>query len=288
MTSIAIVTRINKIELPYIGSFISHYNSIGVTRFYFVNQYQEQYDTIHEYISKITSNFKLIQAETEEVNQMQHAAFDCISEEFILHVDADEYLELRCGNSISDLIKKYDADLYLIKWVIVPNDRFENFPRIRGSLAAHTKVLIRKSIILDSKIRIHGYEKAKIKEGIKKVNVDRKHANLIHYWSRTFNDIILKSSVQVGLMSWKNTDEKNIIYPRLKILARLSKMNRSFKLKGFYLNVDTEKESELINSISIEDIVKQQRDFYVEFKRNVNKNNLPKRINWSTLYKLSL
>ena len=34
MTSIAIVTRINEIELPYIGSFISHYNSIGVTRFY--------------------------------------------------------------------------------------------------------------------------------------------------------------------------------------------------------------------------------------------------------------
>lgn len=232
-TSVCVVSRIIQSELPYIRSWLKHYESLGVQTFYLLTNQPGEAKTIRSFFKDLgyaqesdalrdsglsiftptnSSNGKAdirfyIPAKVLGGNELFHArgsASDIatrvladIKEDFVVSVDIDEYWVM--PNKVSTFAELVAADgsavdIYYASWMMIPNDHFDALTLPYPVFRGHEE----KWMARTSKLEEFGVHNPKVKSGL---SVIRKHGqgDLMHFWARTFADPLLKGATQTGM-----------------------------------------------------------------------------------------
>lgn len=290
--SFCVVTRIFDAELPYVGSFIRHYISIGVSKFYFVNTHTAQFDEVQTYVAGLKVDgveISIINTKDDngKVNGMQNEALHDGMGDFVINVDVDEYWIL--PPSIKDLptlVKKRPADAYHFGWLMVPFDDIKGTPKppYRGFWGHQCKYMVRHSCL-----RRLGIHRPYLKGGGGK----KKHVTCgiaVHSWGRGFKDCLLKVVGQ-KIGNSKTSSKEQLLHDvsdgdipnRLKLLAYFCRQPRCVPLKTSkpkhtLLAIDEVKEEELLSRKIQPSEFDLAHKVYLSFARRLRSRKL-----WATL-----
>lgn len=197
-------------EMPYIDAFISHYKKLGICSFCAIVQNVED----GEYLSNVMKRYDI-------ANFSYHFISDCDPDsalkkinfktlgcktEFLLHVDIDELLIL--PNELSE--ETFSVDSFFIPWVILCNTD-NSIPKKTGSYINIFKHMARTSLISGFK-NPHEFIVSKLsRKGLPLVHLTQencfsKNIYIVHHWSRSFSDVLIKITLQMFTKSFKNDD----------------------------------------------------------------------------------
>lgn len=103
--SVALITRLQRSETPFLNEFLAYYRCLGVDRFYLINTEPNNNDLIAAEISSEYSDIiELIDKRPEDrLSECPNCALSKIGEVFLLHVDMDEFLYLN-GMTLQEFI----------------------------------------------------------------------------------------------------------------------------------------------------------------------------------------
>jgi len=256
----SVVTRMFDAELPYVGSFIRHYTNIGVRKFYFVNTHRAQFDEVKSYIARHEVQgveLKVLNTEDDNnpVNGMQNEALPHVEADFVINVDVDEYwvLPSSCPD-LRTLVKRRRADVYNFGWLMLPSDKHTGAPKppYYGFHGHQSKYMVRQSCI-----RRLGIHRPYLKGGGGKPAKQIFCGCAVHFWGRSFQDVLLKVVGQkIGNSKTSSKDQllqlvdEGDIPNRLKLLAFFCRQPRVVPLKPKVncklLEIDVLKENELL------------------------------------------
>jgi hypothetical protein len=273
--SIACLARMSITELPYIKCFLDHYLSIGISRFYIINTLPQKETEIRDYLKDYMTHIYLenITPDTD-VRLCLTQMLKHITETYTLCIDIDEFLNIHPPNKIQNIInEKYRY--YEFTWLMCPNDT-DNLLNKNNIFVVKDKIN-HKSMTLTEIIQEINEHDFVLKTPIE----DRyKDANLIHYWGRTFNDVLLKSlhhqirSVKYSCYNDLIADlANNTIPPRFKLLALLMRNGRNIKLDNYFMKIDFNMERELLKDIPLE-VITKLRGIYRNYKRNLDRKHI--------------
>lgn len=125
--SAAVMTRTHWIEGPYLNEFIAWYVYWGFTKIYFINTEPAKRQDLINYIAPELIDSVVIIDYSGNINEFPYARklFESVVEDYILHVDTDEFLVLPNGySSITEFISSNAYNLYTFHWVLVPVNKF--------------------------------------------------------------------------------------------------------------------------------------------------------------------
>lgn len=278
MVTIACAIRINFIELPYIKCFLDHYLSIGISRFYIANTSPNEENKIVKYLSDYNKYIFLINIpENINLHKAYNFLLEHIEEKYTLIIDVDEFLDIYPPNKIQNVINdKYNY--YKFKWLFYPN---ENDTVTKNGYAFIGTAS--KSMVLTKAIKSIGDHDSILNNGIiKKIKSNTPY--LVHYWGRSFNDILLKSIYGKFNDNKKSSYDdiiqnisKNTIPPRLKLLALLmvlKKYKRQIKIGKDLMIIDLAFEKKLLEIMPAEKIEKLKSIYHNYKKNKINNKHL--------------
>lgn len=263
MTSIAVLSRIYPGEIPYINSFLEYYVKIGIDKFYLINTHYDNKDEIIDYLSKNNHFDKIklyhLPKECKELIGCQSKYLQYIEEEYTLNIDIDEYLQIRNLKDFCITLKNQEREIDAISFIWYMN--FNDSITDNSSLEIVTKKWTEGKCLFKTK-NITKINDHMCYSDNKRLLVIQSNIMLLHLWSRSFNDVIIKTINQrfndvksSNLDTLLSSLENNNISKRLKILAYVKNIENDVKLttKESILNINYEKEKDLVfNSISKE------------------------------------
>ncbi len=122
--SVSIVSRFMNIDLPYQSQWFEYYNYLGVKHFYlyYIDHTFLDLENILSYYpkEKITLKKVLLSSIQDSNNIFADDPFD-IKEDYILHIDSDEYLYLNGLRFNSFLEKNQNIDIFYFCWYMCPS-----------------------------------------------------------------------------------------------------------------------------------------------------------------------
>lgn len=279
--TVALISRVYIGELPYITSFIAHYKMIGIDTIYIVITKQSDSEEIKEYLSKQKYQLVYLQQKTDENVDMNNMndLLPLIKEDYLLHVDIDEYLDLEPHNNIQEVLKESSAERHHFNWAITVNDNISdnNYATYGQSHRNRPwKTMCKTSVI-------KGWNGSHDVFSNKEITSIFSKYKLIHYWGRNYNDIIIKtiygnafkdakSSSLEELKKYMQNDDVNSLPNRLKMLAVLSRCEKHIKLdKDYCLKfIDYKKEADLLDCVTNMDERDNLYSRYVEFRNKLD------------------
>jgi len=312
--SCCVVSRICETELPYINSFITHYVNIGFDAIYFVNHKINQYQRIVEFLSRHPYADRCTVIPTNvgkrfRTNRLQNFAVSHINNKFdyVLGVDCDEYLQFDTKyNDVKHYISKhtsYRAHHFMWCYMVSDTDGTINCCMPDSWQGGRVKSMIKMtdgtllSIPIHAAKPLHKYVRGNnnVYGGIHpnmgkyKRAFFNNDARLYHYWGRSFNDFVLKSTEQVnlaigskcigGITGLKNYISCNTLPARFVGLAHFNLFNiNQHLLPGKdYMVIDRQIENQLINERideesynSIKHMYQTYKDYILEVKPGFN------------------
>lgn len=267
--TVGCITRMCYVELPYIKCFIDHYLSIGVNRIYIVNTSISKEKEIKNYLSKYGNKILIKNLEGTKITKSQNQLLKYVKETYTLTVDVDEFLNINPPNKIQNIMNP-KFNYYRFRWIMCPNDSYKTDKKsiARGFKGHAFKPMAKTNLI--KRIEEHAIV---LKPGTRKNT--KKMLLLIHYWSRDFNDVLLKCFYN-EFKKGKSYDgvlkdiNDGILPPRLKLLAMLTKCKHGRQFKKNHIRVDYKMEEKLMDSIDPE-IINKLRKIYLNYKNKLNK-----------------
>jgi hypothetical protein len=244
--SVGIVVRVFIGELPYVKGFFDYYINLGVSKFYVIISDVGDFEKIKSYLKDYEPYLSYKVNEKFILNNSFNLVLPELKEDYILSVDVDEFLHVAPHPSIQDYIAATgSADKYTFGWLLSVNDTLsENKIAFE---AKGSKQMCRRSLIqsIPNPHKIISDPKAK--------EVPLSYC-LIHYWGRTFNDIIIKC-IYGGLNNLKATSldgvnkdiDKGKVPNRFKMMASLSRRIKTIEIPDFITEkIDYPLEEELL------------------------------------------
>jgi len=259
--SVAIISRIYCGEGPYLFVFIDYYLNIGISKFYFVICEKVEEDVLKLFLRKYEKYIHYFVHENG-LEHMDKNVFDgcenIVEEDYLLNVDIDEFMYLKYKDKfydkIQDFIKENQYDKYHFDWIMVVND----------GISKNTEGFVKKKM---------GKTMIKVKNGIEKItchDFELKNKNIkifydemyiIHYWGRTFEDIIIKclcgklsDKKRTNLKEMVDEIYKKRLPVRFKMLALLSKVKKDIIVPNFIIdNINYKVESNLVEKFLLKD-----------------------------------
>jgi DNA-dependent RNA polymerase auxiliary subunit epsilon len=249
-------------EIPYIDAFIEHYFKIGIAKLYLVITNLADESCIKEYLKDTKYDIEFINSKLDETESItmdsMNYTLEYIKEKYLLHIDIDEFLDIYPYNSINNLIEDINHDKIHFNWAITVLDgHCDTNLACRGMTHRNKpfKTLCKTAIIKNFTSNGHDFETLISIAGIKSTNY------LIHYWGRTFNDILIKiiygdrfKNIKSGklqeLIDMIEYNSSTFIPVRLKMMAMLSRLDKTIPLTRNYISgkINKDKETELIVS----------------------------------------
>lgn len=268
--TVGIVVRIYIGELPYIKGFLDYYLSIGVKHFYLLIHKSQPIERIRNYLQTY-SCFTIIPYSCGITDSLHHI-HQSVNEEYLLNIDADEFLNIYPHTKIQEFIRSKHVPCFVFRWMINVNDGI--LPIDTGVLGFGTKMMCKTSLIqkmIDHEIHT--------KHPVERTNCGQ---ILLHYWARSFNDILIKSiygsafhdSKSSNLNGVKGSIKNGKLPNRFKMMALLSCCTKKKTIPNHIHSViDTDLESKLISGLS-----KSEYDrlysIYQAYRTKINKPNL--------------
>lgn len=283
--SFAVVSRLTIIELPYIWSFIDHYLRLGVKTLYLVNTRPSEYEEVAAYLkNNIADGYVyLFNVQVQaHVDTMQNQVLPKIKEDFIISVDIDEFLIITPHLRLHDFVAANANIPYChLWWDMLPNDTVIALTAPYHSIGGHTgKYMIYRPIVKEL-----GIHRPKAIFHLR-LSQRPKHGRLLHFWGRSFNDVLLKvlhHRIPTSITANSSKEEvltlleKSDIPLRLKILAGFL-MQKSKVLNSIQeniLQINYELEQALLNRYLHQDQIIAIHSLYQQFKSHLVGTELP-------------
>lgn len=301
--SFGLVTRIFQNDLPYVGSFIRHYQSLGVTTFYFALTKKSHGANVREYLLDLpfleSTAWQLFKNDRPEPKRFPVGVLGdmvkWVKEDYIVQVDIDEYVALSCSVSgFGELVaSEPNVALFRFGWVTVPLDSHDSYivqPPYRGVEWKGSKYLVRRAAVESIPA---GDQKVKLNcPGEEDCQVRMLPKTLVHFFARSFGDGLVKA---VGNFhdngqdsSWRKLRwlaRQGRLPPRLRMLAYMavgSGKSGSVLLDSERLpivTIDRGQESRLLRSYNISaELAQQSLNAYAEYKANITQEAVWKKI----------
>ena len=232
--SVGLCVRYYEGELPYIQSFLSHYRNIGINKFYILIPENDVFLHMNTDIILIKTKYST----DIELNNTINMALSYFKEDYILNVDCDEYLNIQC---IHKYIHEYPADYYKFHWLININDMNNGMNNDMNNYVCNIPNMY-KSMCKTSLIKSITTHDFILNIEISQINI-HSDTNLIHYWCRSFNDLVIK--IKYGKLKQWNIK----IHSRIKMLALLKRCIEINKhsIVPKYFNINYVEENKLID-----------------------------------------
>lgn len=235
---ISLICRLHLGELPYIKSYVEHYYKLGVTDILFmVRPKHYGFRVLSSYIGGLS--YPGLTIRTYKYSHPYGGVLANIKSEYIVHFDCDEYLDLRDMSLKDYIINTGQKPYYTFHW------QMSTFKH-NGYAFDNTqhKSICRRDIA--TAMNDHDFV---VKSSVEKFASD---IPLIHYWGRTFNDIIFKVIYGDKLQASRAGSVTQIVsgqlpnrFKMLALLDRCSDIGHSFEVPC-YVKVDTELEQECL------------------------------------------
>jgi len=275
----AVATRIYIGEIPYIKMFLDHYRSIGFSRVYLIITNKSETKIIQDYLHAYSSFVTYIISPTRTIRMpiLSELLAQAVSETYLLHVDVDEFLDIRPHKSIKALLKAEPGAKYHFYWNITVNDGLSNPKR---AFDAHFSSKPYKTMCKTSLIKT--WKDSHNCETLSPTPVVKSKFPLIHSYGRSFNDILIKCILGKNYVNkQKNTNLREIlnatktssvndIVNRLKMLAVVSRVPKPLHIHPpNYAAIDHDAENQLIDIIGQDkrDILYEK---YVQFRTGLD------------------
>jgi len=276
--TIACISRIIKIEIPYLWAFIRHYRKLGVDKIYLLSTIRSDYQEIHDYLlskdKDIFSSFVALIDLDVPVSQMATCINQVdIKEDYLLNADIDEFLELEQPD-LQSLLADRPSSYYHFGWVMAPNDRIgiDSPSDLKSGFDGHTgKYMVRLRAC--RKLGLHKPDLRFLYKLVTPVHTGR----MIHYWGRSFKDVLFKccyqkfdDSKKSSLAEVHGIVENTSLPARLKLLALLCRKQRNVPVKDNYLAIDYDHEKRFVSLFQLEPIIDEIHQIYEEYKSNLS------------------
>jgi hypothetical protein len=288
--SVAVISRIYIGEIPYIDAFIEHYFKIGISKLYLVITNLADENCIKEYLKHKSYAIEFINSNLDENESItmdsMNYTLEYVKETYLLHIDIDEYLDIHPFESINHLVEHINCDKIHFNWAITVFDgNCDTNLACRGMTHRKKpfKTLCKTALIKNFTSNGHDFDTVTPVNSVESTNY------LIHYWGRTFNDILikiiygdrfkdLKSSKLQELLDMIEYNSNKFIPVRLKMLALLSRLNKTIPLPRDFISgkINKEKEDELVLSKLSKDQVQIIYERYNVFREmfDINKHEV--------------
>jgi hypothetical protein len=266
-----------KIEIPYLWSFIRHYMHLGVNKIYLLSTNRSDHNEIHDYLVSMDRNILESRVTLIDEEIPSDKLDECINsidipEDYVLNVDIDEFLEIRQSN-LHELLLTTPADYYNFRWLMVPDDSYLKGGESnteRGFIGHIGKYMARTAIC--EKFNLHS---PTLTEKMVPIEAGR----LIHYWGRSFRDVVFKCCCQrlgdeksSSLQEVHEVRETDILPKRLKILALLCRKQRTVSLERAYLSIDYDFERKIERELQLELLLDDIYQRYLRYKSSLSDN----------------
>lgn|GEM_PF-362225 len=307
--SVAILTRISRLEIPYLLSFVDFYvRHHRVDRIYFIVKEIDEIDEIRSYLNKKSIHYpeKVLVAPIPKGNSLwmkDNVEFvkELVQETYTYFADADEYLTFKDGICLKQYVQNC-REVELFKWCFSVNDSSNPiqkgintqcaFPENLHKCLAKTEVIHDLTdhtclpLRLKDKIKLtgNGIEYVKYLLDEENQNPYDTNALIIHYWSRSFNDTVLKMMYQKFqalnfVVNRKYTSPQHLtdyidnraLPIRLRMLAYKISMPRSLRLPKVHFKIDYKYETLLLESLINKKELMQLSKLYNNYKNELKK-----------------
>jgi len=255
--TVALMSRVQLIEGPFLNEFIEYYRNIGINHFYFINTEPKNLDKIKAFISSLFLKNVTFYNHNGNINKFDYCRnlFNKMTQDYILHVDTDEFLILPKTTPTLPVLIQHDknVELFIFKWTFIvvnklystsmlnylfdPNAMYNDYPA--------RKVMFKRSVWLkDPTARLTPHLanfntiKTKTFEPLKK------DPFILHFCVRSYLHTIEKCKHQkLKVDSTKSLDEMlvsndpqfSLIHVRFKITVALLATNNGF-IKDLHLH----------------------------------------------------
>jgi len=271
-----LVSRMSKIELPYLLSFINYYDKLGVEEFCFISTRPSENPLIKKFlegfhnVTIIDKTGALMGCQTEGINHL--------TSEWVLSFDIDEFLMLPKHQTLNAFISSLPKNINFIavRWIMAVNDLgCKNLPK--SGVKGHTgKYIIKRKKI--ETLREHG-AKMKVPKIIYETQCNEGY--LAHYWCRSLNDMILKV-IYHDFKGPKNSSlghllkslNGGVIPNRLRILATLAKSPKPFRFHFHPLDINEKLEMELLREKITPRQHKRIKKMFKAYKSKLTRNHI--------------
>eukprot|EP00929_Paragymnodinium_shiwhaense_P027893 TRINITY_DN16271_c0_g1_i2.p1 TRINITY_DN16271_c0_g1~~TRINITY_DN16271_c0_g1_i2.p1 ORF type:complete len:408 (+),score=80.72 TRINITY_DN16271_c0_g1_i2:75-1298(+) len=196
----AVFTRVIAQELPYVLSFVEHYQRLGVSHFYMLSNKEEDLPKVERYLRRwpvqgVEYTFVFREGGADDI-LTSPGLLEHISEDYVVGVDCDEFWSLPHGlETFHDLVAHDHSDAFHAHWAISANEhmRFDEQPPYHTYRMPNTKWIAKRRALHS----VGGIHEAALKRGPGhhyRINWDA--GKVVHFWARSFKDVAGKGLAQ--------------------------------------------------------------------------------------------
>lgn len=284
--NICITSRFMNIDLPYMSQWFEYYNTLGIKHFYlyYIDTIFFDIEKILNYFPKEKVTIKNIKLDSiQDSNSVFYDYPFSIKEDYILHIDSDEYLYLNNENLHTFLEKYKNVDAFYFYWYMCPSSelKINNFNEVLQNKISK-KYMIRTYKILCKNKNIQfmkGYTHDVT--FLNNQNVIKKYMDnpyfLIHFSYRGIQDCYYKCMYQnlinhkdVHLILFNNNNKLKICDKTIQNIKVNELPSRVLVFLGEIYNKNNDFQINIILPI----FEKSQYELYELFDKDENNNKL--------------
>ncbi|MGV3548330.1 hypothetical protein [Rhizobium sp.] len=223
-TTIGCLSRVYVGEIPYLKYFIEHGIKIGIDTFYFVFPSDAHMGALSDIIKQYPDHCQIIvEDQGRNVNHALRIDIQSVKTDYLVSIDIDEFIYVPGDVRLGDYLAEKDISAARLKWIMSPRDFDEHTGPIEGFKGHTGKNLARTSLITGIK-NPHSFDSTEEMPFSKDKGV-----KLVHYWGRSFEDIVIKCIYQnlpnrkrSSLEEMTDLVKQGKIPERLRVLASLA------------------------------------------------------------------
>ncbi len=273
---IAIISRFMNIDLPYMSQWFEYYDCVGINHYY-LYYVDHTFYNLEELLNHFPKNKVTIKEITLNSIQDSNSVFYdypfTIKEEYILHIDSDEYLYLNNENIYTFIQKHKYVDAFYFYWYMCPSNNIiiNNVNEILENKNSKKYFIKNYKILFKNKdfryIKGYSHDVTFLKNNVSKKYMENPYF-LIHFSYRGIYDCYYKYKYQ-NLINHNDIKNKfNICNENIKSLYINQVPSRILVYLGEINNKNTHVDINIILPI----IKKSQYELYKLFDNTTQEN----------------
>lgn len=278
MAGVEVLTRNSSAELPYACAFHAHYRTLGVHRILYIISDPEHFSstasTLQETLAAAGhANGIVVPVFAGPNRALRLFDLSLLEAPYLLSIDMDEYINFQGSeSSLPALIESTSQGCMRIKWDISCCD-FDNQSR----RAAYPSPIFKMAARTRSIMGISGPHAFLMAGDLPSKDERTNTIKLIHYWARSFDDILLKCLFQRFKAS-KSTLPGQLTSPashglptRLKLLALMEQCRKTLTIPDLLTgHAQEELAHQMVLSKLGEEAWRELVRFYLHYKHSIS------------------
>lgn len=250
----SLLTRVSTPEIPYLSAFLRHHQLLGVDLFDVLIQEPQLLPLLDALSRKLDLNMRVsLQSRLQTPAEVLHGARVSVERDYVLLLDPDEYLYLPGHSNVASFLNACgNPDSCYLRWILSPCD-FDAGSRKNGYFGHIGKHLAASSQVTG--VATAHTLKLRDSSAVDPFKFDRHDGFVVHYWGRSFRDVLLKCLYYRGVHKSKQSSVEEVrsckhgsgLPSRLRLLAALN-LHHRYVLVPDYLDglIDLCKEDALL------------------------------------------